>query len=183
MRKSSWITFTLALALACLGAGIARADQVTLDVSGTLSPINSLVSCSGLGCTLGGTLVIDNTAGTVVSIDVTFSGESPLVGPFTLFGGTQTTPSGNKVILATDAGANELALVFPTATVGSLVGYDGGALFGTTSIMDVAKSSEWLLSSGSLTPVATPEPSSLALIFAGIGFLPMMRKRWAARGY
>ena len=148
MRKSLWIVLTVLLGAV---AGIARADTITLKVSGTLSPINSLVSCSGAGCTLGGMLVIDNTTGAVVSVDVTFSGESPLVGPFTQFGGTQTNKSGDEIILATDAGANQLALIFPTATVGSLVGYDGGALIAPTQITDIVQSSEWLLSSGSLT--------------------------------
>ena len=78
MRKSLWIT--LAVLLLAIGPPAARADTVTLDVSGSLSP-NGSASCSVSGCTLGGDIVINNTTGAIISEDVTVSGESPSVGP------------------------------------------------------------------------------------------------------
>lgn len=52
----------------------AHADIITLDVSGSLSPQFGSNSCAATGCTLGGQIVIDNTAGTVLSADVTATG-------------------------------------------------------------------------------------------------------------
>ena len=79
MRKSLWII--LAVLLVAIGPPAARADIVTLDVSGSLTASGG-ASCSSSGCTLGGNIVINNTTGAVISTDVTFSGESPSVGPF-----------------------------------------------------------------------------------------------------
>jgi hypothetical protein len=83
MRKALWIILTVLLGT---GARIARADDVTLAVSGSLAAVNSPGSCSATGCMLGGDIVINNTTGAVISQDVTMSGESPSVGPFSTFG-------------------------------------------------------------------------------------------------
>jgi len=173
MRKSFWTILTGAIALACLGAsaGIARADTVTLDVSGILSPVVPITACSVSGCTMGGTLVIDNTTNNVLSGDVTISGESPTVGPFTSFEGGQAF--GLTSVGMQDLGGDFLFLFFPTATPGSLVGYLGGPLDTHTLVLGPIPPGETLfqLSSGSLTLVsvtATPEPSPLLLFAAGL---------------
>jgi len=84
-RRAIWPRGILAAALAVgclsLGARVARADVITFDVSGSLSPGYG-VSCQAAGCSLSGTLVVNNTTGTIYSADIMVAGESPLVGPF-----------------------------------------------------------------------------------------------------
>jgi hypothetical protein len=184
--------FAGALALACLGAaGIARANTITLSVSGILSPSGS--SCSSSGCTLGGTLVIDNTAGTAVSANITISGGSPIVGPFIninplgvgIYTGSICTPvcgftTGLQVFDASGyPGGNSVLLLFSTPTLGSLIGYNGGSLLPYNGAVGTFVAgyatqpyAQWNLTSGSLTPsVVTPEPSSVVLTLSGIGFV------------
>ena len=53
----------MTLAAAGLGAGAARADIITLDLSGTMTPpFSGRGDCSPM-CTLGGNIVIDNSVG------------------------------------------------------------------------------------------------------------------------
>jgi hypothetical protein len=198
MRKPFWIML-IVLVGAC--AGVARADDVTLDVSGSLSPVGD-VSCSGSGCTLGGTLVIDNTAGTVLSADVTMSGESPTLGPFTdisyvgISGILDLTGIG-----LLDASDDYIQLVFAAPTEGSLVSYGGGPLTpysvgpkSGTIALTLDSAGALFLTSGSLTactqqtvigapatctPAATPEPSALLQLGTGLlGLLGVMGIAW-----
>jgi hypothetical protein len=160
------------------GAGIARADTVTLDVSGSLSAFNG-ASCSPSGCTLGGDIVINNTTGAFISTDVTMSGESPSVGPFSIFSGLAGLLGLTDLFLLTDDESTLAALVFATPTAGSLVGYDGGSLVAYnggepsnvnyTSVVQLFKpnSGIWLLNAGALTPVTAAEPNPFVLVLAG----------------
>ena len=161
-----------------VGAGIARADNVTLDVTGSLVANNPPGTCLVTGCTLGGNIVINNTTGGVISEDITRSGESPSVGPFTTFG--SLIPSVGETRLAlVDGSGNFIDLFFVTPTAGSLVGYNGGALDTLTGVGVPAPATPptWVLTSGALTPVIAPEPNSVVLMLAGIGFAFVMRKR------
>jgi hypothetical protein len=175
MRKSLWIIVTLLLGT---GAGIACADDVTLGVSGSLAAVNSPGTCPVTGCTLGGDIVINNTTGAVISEDITMSGESPSVGPFSTF--VSLIPILGETRLAlVDSSGNFIDLFFATPTAGSLVGYDGGALDTLTGVgvPPPAPPPTWLLTTGALTPVSTPEPNSVVLLLAGIGFVFAVRKR------
>jgi hypothetical protein len=176
MRKSLWIM--LAVLLVAIGAPNAHADTVTLDVSGSLAPNGGTASCSGSGCTLGGDIVINNTTGAVISEDVTMSGESPTVGPFTVDLGIKG-PGGFTELQIGDSGGNLLDLFFVTPTAGSLIGYDGGALESISGVVIFPSAGSWApLSAGALTPaVAAPEPSSYALMLLGVGLVFVMRKR------
>jgi hypothetical protein len=129
---------------------------------------------------LGGTLVIDNTLGTVLpATDVTISFESPTVGPFRVFEligsiGTET------VIGLNDASVGTLFLEFPTATLGSLVGYDGSPFFSEIQILSPPPQTILLFqgdSGSTLTPISTPEPSTDALMLLGAGIMLVMRRR------
>ena len=71
-------------------------------------------------------MVIDNTAGTVISADVTMAGETPTVGPFTSV--TAVVPTAGITEMAIDSTNAVLGLFFATPTAGSLVGYTGGPL-------------------------------------------------------
>jgi hypothetical protein len=81
MRKSLWIILAVLLGA---GAGVARADDITFIVSGSLA-IGSPGSSCASPCTLGGTLTINNVTGALISADITLSGESPTYGPFTTY--------------------------------------------------------------------------------------------------
>jgi len=190
MRKTLWIILTVLLG-AC--AGVARADDVTLDVSGSLTLAGSGGSCSVSGCTLGGTLVIDNTAGTVVSADVTMGGESPTVGPFTdVLGVALDSTLDVTSLVLEDASGDSLNLEFATPTEGSLVSYDGGPLTpwsfslkdGTIVTVEVDGGGHYGLTSGSLTAevTPTPEPSTVGLMLIGVGLVGLGMRKRIARG-
>src|SRR5882724_4611846 len=107
-----------AMALAAAGGVSVRASVITLDLSATTRPDSPNAACSPT-CTLGGDIVINNSTGAIVSADVTATGFSPTVGPFTI----------NPVIFVAgfvanltinDAAGDSLAITFPAATSGSL---------------------------------------------------------------
>ncbi len=179
-------TLVAALAVACLGAGVAtaRADQITLDVSGSLTPV-LFPRCASSGCTISGTLVINNTTGTFFSADVTMSGESPAAGPFTHL--LSISPLGSLTTMTIEGSSADLELSFLTPTPGSLAGYDGGTLSTLSSVLIPAKLDVWALTSGSLTPdtpTATPEPSTwilLAVDLLGLVALLLFGERFGLR--
>ena len=169
--------------LAAIVAGLAlsspaRAGIITLDVSGTMSPIAGLGAgaCSPT-CTLGGDIVINNSPpapGTILSEHVTATGFSPTVGPFTVNGGISGI-SGGVDLSIFDAAHDQLSLLFATPTAGSLVGYAGGPLSAATGISPPFFGDAWLLSSGSLTPA--PEPPSLVLLLSALASLGALLAR------
>jgi hypothetical protein len=72
-------------------------------------------------------MVIDNTTGAVISADVTATGFSPSVGPFTAPQALHTSFGLTDLeILTAPVFTSEAALIFSTPTAGSLVGYTGG---------------------------------------------------------
>jgi hypothetical protein len=175
MRVLSVSSAFLSLLAACLlvQPGSAKAESLTLDVSGSLSPHDSAALCFSSGCTLGGAVVIDNTTGTFISADVTMSGESPIVGPFTQYSGVGSGFGLTWLILSgasTDDffGEDFISLLFAAPTPGSLVSFDGGPLDTSSFVNVFGHDAEWDLISGSPTPAPTPEPASFALVGAGL---------------
>jgi hypothetical protein len=173
----------VAAAIVAVSDATAHADIVTLQVSGTLSPLSPPPhepppeSCAATGCILGGEIVINNATGAVISADVTATGFSPGAGPFTApqplhtaFGLTDLE------IVTAPVFTSEAALIFSTPTAGSLVGYTGGSLSTNTGVRSQSGAFGWGLTSGSLTEIAVtpvPEPSTWAMMllgFAGLGF-------------
>ena len=162
------------LALAAAGLGLsgapARADVITFDVSGTMTPTLN-AACSPT-CTLGGDLVFDSSAGAPhmgISADVTVTGFSPSTGPFTGFAGIAAV-SGLTRLTLDDASGDFVDLFFSTPTAGSLVGYTGGPLDTSTFVNTAGlPPSRWDLISGSLTAqTAVPEPPSLLLLLSAL---------------
>jgi hypothetical protein len=182
----------LAVALAAVGLGGggagARANVITLDVLATASPIFP-ASCSPSPCTLGGTIVIDNSStlanpnGAIISENVTTTGFSPSVGPFTIDQGFLNR-QGHTLLNIDDSASNELGLIFDTPTAGSLVGFTGGPIlssrFAPSNVLYLGPPQESWNVSGSLAPV--PLPAALPLFAAGLGGLGLLgwrRKRKA----
>jgi hypothetical protein len=185
----------VAAAIVAVSDATAHADIVTLQVSGTLSPLSPPPhepppeSCAATGCILGGEIVINNATGAVISADVTATGFSPGAGPFTApqplhtaFGLTDLE------IVTAPVFTSEAALIFSTPTAGSLVGYTGGSLSTNTGVRSQSGAFGWGLTSGSLTEIAVtpvPEPSTWAMMllgFAGLGYAGLRRGEGAARG-
>jgi hypothetical protein len=133
------------------------------------------------GCTLGGDIVIDNTADTFISANVTMAGETPSVGPFTMHLLGPVPIFGITEINADDSVGSSLGLFFPTPTSGSLVGYTGGPLnIGTGVILQPADTFAFDLDSGSLTertPVSVPEPASWILVTSALLGFGIVRHR------
>lgn len=127
--------------------------------------------------------MIDNSANTIISADVTFAGESPIAGPFT----TVLDPpslSGTLTYFGFENSVNGsyVILYFSTPMPGTLFGYTGGPLNGTSFVSAPAVSADsvWLLSAGALTEVSsTPEPGTAVLWITGIALMILMRKRLA----
>jgi hypothetical protein len=161
----------------------ATASIVELDVSGTFTPATAPLfggTCSP-SCTIGGDIVINNSADLVTSADVTASGFDPAMGPFTIlaavaFGfGTQT------VIQLTNPADQTLDFVFNAPVRGTVTGYNGGPLNMSSEIYGAEYSPAplWFLTSGALTPVPTPpvpEPSSVSLVVTGVAMVGFLLK-------
>jgi hypothetical protein len=171
MPKSLWII--LAVLAVAVGAPYASADIVTLDLSGSLTPAGE--ACSPSGCTLGGDIVINNTTGTVTSVDFTVAGESPSVGPFNTF--IEFVAIGSTLV--TNDSAGDVFTLLLSGNPGTLVGYTGGAIL--AGAIDGSMGTVFSVNTGAaLTEaeaVAAPEPSSVALMLLGVGLVFVTRKR------
>ena len=177
MRKSFWIT------LAVMFVAVSTAHADTFDVSGTLTAVSGTGAACPQPCVLGGTIEINTVTGVVGSVDVTFTGESPSLGPFTVFHSLGTSGTETQVLLF-DTADNILTLIFTTPTLGSLVGYTGGPLNSGTNVEFAAGPPFrplWPLlgGTGALTPATAtaPVPSSVVLMLLGVGLLFVLRKR------
>jgi len=136
--------------------------------------------CSPSGCTIGGDIVINNTADLVTSADVTASGFEPAIGPFTIFASVAFGFGTQTVIQLSSSGGDTLDFVFNAPVQGSLAGYNGGPLnTGSETYGSESPAPLWFLTSGSLTPVSTPavpEPSSVSLVVTGVAMVGFLLK-------
>jgi hypothetical protein len=150
------------------------ATDVTFDATGTFAD----------GSTLGGSLVIDTTGGTVVSTDLTFSGAPSSDFNIIAFQGFNPTPDSYEIFAESSTSPDELRLLTIST---SLVGFGGGPFASIANPSPNSYSSDWqdaagnrtLLNSGGLT--AVPLPASVWLMLSGlVGVGAMARMRRAA---
>jgi PEP-CTERM motif-containing protein len=166
----------------CFAAPNAHADTFTpFTVSGVATNVTqgSLGSCAhDQECAFSGTMTIDVTSGAATLIDLTFPG-------LTDFTNINNQLSGaNLYFIVATSPATALNLlgfnIVTSPTIGSLADFTNGTIVGGNVRIGPPPSPYlYLISSGTITPaaVATPEPSSLALMLSGVGLVFAMRKR------
>jgi hypothetical protein len=178
------------LVMGLAAASAAGADIITLDVSGTFTPSTGTGAACSPTCTLGGDIVIDNSSGAAnqgfVSADVTATGFSPSVGPFTQFSAVNVNlgTGGNTNLVLFDSKSTDLAFVFTTPTAGSLVDYTGSQVALARVIIPAHDSVSQVIWNGSGSLTAVPEPATWAMAllgFAGLGFAARRRAKLKAR--
>lgn len=169
----------LALLVGALNSTAAHANILTFDASGLFEE----------GYTLGGTLTIDNTLGTVVNSDLTISGAPSLPSPdsFTSILAAQPIAYNGGLfdLNVQDSSGN----IFSSGlTAPTLVGFTGGAFCSdqTSNICGSALEdfsngfSLHYLQSGTLSlTAAVPEPSTWAMLilgFCGLGVMAHGKK-------
>ena len=152
--------------LLCTSA--AYAGSVTLYLTGTFTD----------GAVLGGTITVDQTAGTVTARNVTIG--APDAGSFTVDEGYSTGGAYYDVGLGTTGGIYPaLSLALATST---LVGYNGGPLCSLAStcggvvsgVFTVADNPAIQLSSGSASPTAPSQTSTAVPALSSFGLCALI---------
>ena len=167
------------LRLALLGGALnfapVHADVLTFDASGLFDG----------GYTLGGTVRIDNTLGTVIASNITISGAPALPSPdsFTTILAAAPTQLGTFDFNVEDGSGN----IFSSGlTAPTLVGFTGGAFCSDqtsnlcgSALEDLSNGfSFYGLQSGTLSLAnAVPEPSTWAMMILGFCGLGVMARR------
>ena len=172
----SKISATLAAVSCVLAFTVSAAKADLFDISGTF--------ITHAGGTLSGTITINVTApGTVTAINAHYSGPLGSL-DFTQLNGQGAAPLGWQVS-ATSAGNDGLLMSFRTPLappgLGTLVGFNGGAIFDPNG--EVFRFDDGIAAflTGSITPHVVPGPivgtGLPGLILAGAGLLGWWRRR------
>src|SRR5215469_2770792 len=175
---SSFLSILFALVL----VGAARADTIKefFIQDSTASNVSggTLGSCTFLAlCSFSGTMMVDVTAGSITTWDITFPGVPTFDNcctfqrPFSslLWEASSSNNASDRLNLDIRA----------THTPASLVGFDGGSIVGLHVDTPTGRVHYFILS-GSVTPTTTviPEPGTLCLLGTSvIGLAGMVRRR------
>jgi hypothetical protein len=183
-RSRGWMGATLAATMAVSAAGVAKANDITVDVSAAFTAFSFEPACSAPGCEVMGSFVFDGATGQVISADLTPSGFNPsagssTVGLFDVIAHGPSIDNNETEVTFDDSSGSALFLFLNTPTLGSLIGLASGALEPSTSVADGGDG--WPLNSGS---VSVPEPESglqLVIALAAIAWAgrKRVRRRWA----
>jgi hypothetical protein len=173
MRKSLWII--LAVLIVAIGAPVAYADSFT---DGTIT-----FTVSSGGPDASGSFVIDNATGQFTSFLVNWNGNVydfgvGLVPPPPVFISGPFPFSGTWCGVGPDGGTcmGDSSSVTNFGLAGPFFVTTGPPSTGTALSADAIASGSYTVTE---TVVPTPEPSSVALMFSGIGVLLVTRKRLA----
>jgi hypothetical protein len=164
MRETLWVVSVLFL-LMTIGAPNAHADSIT---NGT---INFTVSSGSPAPT--GSFSFDNTTNAFTSVEVEWDGGGFLFSP--LFGIVvpPTTTSGSWSAAGPSVTFNQ----FGPAIFALFIGPTTLSTFSPSAFTDFTDPNAIAGGTFTLTSVATPEPSSVALMLLGVGLVFVMRKR------
>jgi hypothetical protein len=191
--KSLLASFVMVLTVAA-----ANANTISnFDVSGTVY-VYLAIYVSGYETTsisgayqFSGTLTVDVTAGAVTAVDIAVDGLAP---DFTTFGPSQSLP-GSIVFdhppgwqIDVGNGVIPIVLDFETTAPGSLIGFDGGSIFGGAiagggqcSPDGSCSSFGSAVQSGNVT-AATPLPATLPLFATGLGVMGLFARGRKRKG-
>ena len=170
----------LALLGGVLNLAAAHADVLTFDASGLFDG----------GYTLGGTVRIDNTLGTVIASNLTISGAPALPSPdsfTTILAATPTQLGGGTFDFNVEDSSGNIFSSGLTAS--TLVGFTGGVFCSNQTPNSCGSAFEdfsngfsfYSLQSGTLSLAnAVPEPSTWAMMILGFCGLGVMARRGKA---
>lgn len=205
MRKSLWIV-SLILLIAAIGAPGAHADDIvqvtisnlTFNGNNACPPPSGTASCTQ---TLSESYQWDNTTNTSVSGSFSLSTAGGLGTSFSLYSGPRLAGAPFSVFAGVVNPATDIMRVFLGDNTLSPLGTGTYTLIPTTSLYpgtpgtfaadiicgsatceaDFPTTSTVFVfaTAGTVTVSTVPEPSSLALMLAGIGLVLVMRKRIA----
>src|SRR5215469_13154896 len=172
--RSSLSRFTQASTVALMAlvlVGAARADTIKefFIQDSTASNVSggTLGSCTFLElCSFSGTMMVDVTAGSITTWDITFPGVPTFDNCCTFQG---PFPSFWEAISRNNASDRLILDIRATHTPASLVGFDGGSIVGLKVESPTGREVYFILS-GSVTPTTTviPEPGTLGLLGTGL---------------
>jgi hypothetical protein len=183
----------IAVIAASLGAAAAaNASLITFTASGTFDPVT--VNRQQVTPTLSGTITIDTTAGTVVSLDLDVSTDPP---DYNIINSQSSKPNNDYEVVVYHSSTNDQGVLdlfiyapVPGDKNGSLVGYTGGALCNENDNCQVNnganvtadhpnETEDPQLASGTLTQQnqsnPTPEPSTWMLALGAPAVLMLRR--------
>ena len=179
---------TILIALLMMGALALPAQADTIPTSGTVTG-NSTLTATANPFVFGTNFIGSGVDAVSGNFNGTNMGTTTFNSTFTSFTSSGTfidvfaggTVFGTFTENGTVTGATTSTITLDSVTTGGTGMFQGDT--GESFVMGTNTTTNSPMFIGTYTGFinTVPEPSSLALMLAGIGFLPLMRKRWASR--